>query len=65
MADRKVREYLRRRPSDPEGWLLAAWTRAASGRAADGAELAAHAVALDPQRATLRSAASAFTRGGP
>jgi hypothetical protein len=61
LADARVRDYLRRRPSDPEGWLLAAWTAALQGRPADASALAGYAVALDPQRPQVRAAAKSFT----
>ena len=61
MADRKVREYLSRRPADPEGWLLAAWTAAVRGRPPEGAALARYAVSLDPERVAVAEAAKAIT----
>jgi O-antigen ligase len=66
MADRRVREYLGRRPADPEGWLLAAWT--ARGRGAGTAEaagLARHAVALDPAHPAVAAAAARLLDRGP
>jgi O-antigen ligase len=61
MADRKVREYLSRRPADPEGWLLAAWTAAVRGHPPEGAALARYAITLDPERVAVAEAAKAIT----
>jgi cytochrome c-type biogenesis protein CcmH/NrfG len=64
MADRRVRDYLGRRPADPEGWLLAAWCALTQGDAEAAAGLARHAIALDPDHAAVREAVKALT-GSP
>ncbi len=61
MADERVREYLGVKPADPEGWLLAAWVTAVSGRPADVAGLARHAIVLDPEQQGVREAARTLT----
>ena len=61
MADRRVRDYLGRRPADPEGWLLAAWCALTQGDAETAAGLARHAVTLDPDHAAVREAVKALT----
>jgi O-antigen ligase len=61
MADRRVRDYLGRRPADPEGWLLAAWTTGMRGDPAGAQDLAAYAITLDPQRASVSEAARGLT----
>jgi O-antigen ligase len=61
IVDRRLHEYLGARPTDPEGWLLAAWTTARRGRSADAATVAGHAITLDPQRQELRVAVKALT----
>jgi O-antigen ligase len=61
MADRRVRDYLGRRPADPAGWLLAAWCALTKGDAEAAAALAGHAVTLDPDQAAVREAAKALT----
>jgi O-antigen ligase len=55
-ADRAAREYVARRPADPEGWLLAAWTADRAGRREEASALARHAITLDPERPGLRDA---------
>jgi O-antigen ligase len=63
-AEDALRSTLRRRPAHAESWLRLAWTRAARGDAAGARELARHAMALDPQRPDLRTAAQRLI-GGP
>jgi len=65
VADRRVREYLDARPAEPEGWLLAAWIAACSGRPADAAALRQHAIGLDPSSPALLAAAKAMAEGPP
>jgi len=65
MAGRRVREYVRQRPADPEGWLLAAWTAAGRGAPQDAAELAKHAIVLDPGQAAVAAAARPLIDVGP
>jgi hypothetical protein len=65
MAEARVRDYLGRRPADPEAWLLAAWTTAMRGRAPDAAGLARYAIALDPERPAVREAARTLTGPPP
>jgi hypothetical protein len=61
MAERRVRDYLGRRPADPEGWLLAAWSALMRGDAEAGAALSRHAITLDPDHAAVREAAKALS----
>jgi O-antigen ligase len=65
MADRRVRDYVRRRPADPEGWLLAAWTTGMRGDPAGAQDLAAYAITLDPQRASVLTAARPLMASPP
>jgi cytochrome c-type biogenesis protein CcmH/NrfG len=55
-AQRALEATLRQRPAHAEAWLLLAATRAERGDAS-ARELARHAVALDPAREDLRTAA--------
>lgn len=45
---------LRARPANAEAWLVLAWLKKAGADPAPAAALAAHAAALDPQRASLQ-----------
>jgi O-antigen ligase len=65
MADRRVRDYLGRRPADPEGWLLAAWSALTKGDTDAGAALSRYAVTLDPDQAAVREAAKTLTGREP
>jgi O-antigen ligase len=65
LADRRAREYVSRRPADPEGWLLAAWTSVMTGQRQNVDALARHAVALDPQRPAVTVAARPFMEVSP
>ncbi len=58
-TERMLRTILRSRPAHAEAWLLLAGTRAERGDPSAG-DLARHAVALDPERPDLRSAAEAL-----
>jgi hypothetical protein len=64
-ADRRIREYVERRPADPEGWLGAAWVSAANGRPDVGAALARYAATLDPERRDLLDLSSTLRGGIP
>lgn len=57
-AEHALMVSLQRRPADAEAWFLMGWVRAAQGRRAEGAALAAHAARLDPQRRPLVDAAA-------
>jgi hypothetical protein len=63
MAERRVRDYLGRRPADPEGWLLAGWSALVRGDAEAGAALSRHAITLDPDHAAVREAAASLAGG--
>jgi hypothetical protein len=63
MADRRVREYVGLRPTDPEAWLLAAWIAAARRQPDDAASLARYGVMLDPERQSVVAAARSLTEG--
>jgi O-antigen ligase len=54
---------LRRRPAHAESWLMLAGVRGAMGDRAAAAELARHALALDPEWPALRTAASPLLAG--
>jgi len=58
-TERALLALLRSRPAHAEGWLLLAGRRAEGGDPS-ASELARHAVALDPERPDLRSAAEAL-----
>jgi O-antigen ligase len=61
-AEVALDRFLRRRPAHAESWLMLAGVRAARGDLASAAALAAHAVALDPEREALREAARPLQR---
>ena len=66
LTERRSGEYLQRRPADPEGWLLASWTMAARGRAADAAAVARYAATLDPSNPQLlEQAKTIMARSAP
>jgi hypothetical protein len=56
-AEEALRRTLVHRPAHAESWLLLAAVRADRGNAAEAAALARHAVALDPRRTDLATAA--------
>jgi O-antigen ligase len=64
-AETALCRLVRRRPACAECWLMLAGVRSAAGDAVSGSSLAGHAVALDPERATLREAASRLQKGDP
>lgn len=53
-AEERLREHLRSRPGDAEGWALLSWLRTRAGEVEEGHGMGRHAVALDPQRTSLR-----------
>jgi len=63
LADARVRNYLSRRPADPEAWLLAAWLASIGGHSHESALLARHAVTLDPERVAVKDAANVLLQG--
>jgi O-antigen ligase len=63
-AEAALGRVLRLRPAHAESWLMLAGVRGAAGDAATASSLAAHAVALDPERPALREAASRLEQEG-
>ncbi|MGD8894931.1 MAG: O-antigen ligase family protein [Acidobacteriota bacterium] len=63
-AEMALGRVLRRRPAHAESWLMLAGVRGAAGDLATASSLAAHAVALDPERPSLREAASRLMHDG-
>jgi len=61
-AEAMLVAVVRRRPAHAESWLMLAGVRAARGERASAAELARHAVSLDPRRAELLEAAERLMR---
>jgi hypothetical protein len=61
-AEEALGGHLRERPGDAEGWLNLAWVRTARGFRAEGAALARHATALDPERRSIKSKAEVLIR---
>lgn len=52
-AETALHGAVEQRPADPEPWLILAWLRSVEGSDADAAQLAQHALELDPQRPEL------------
>jgi O-antigen ligase len=57
-AEEGERKLLARHPADPAAWLLLAWIRGVQGKPAEAAELARHAVELDPQNPDVAAQAA-------
>jgi O-Antigen ligase len=53
-----LRGAVAQRPADPEPWLILAWLRSVEGMDVDAAQLAQHALALDPRRQELAEQAA-------
>lgn len=55
VGEARLRQHLRARPGDAEGWMVLAWLRAAAGDHTAALALARHASRLDPTRESLQA----------
>jgi hypothetical protein len=75
VGEARLRQHLRARPGDAEGWMVLAWLRSRAGDRDQALAMARHAFWIDPNRAALqayvrvleqaREPVPARTPGGP